>query len=63
MMTNTPVLPSIVEEKIAALEVEEIGNASIREIVQLVTSIEAATGISYIRMEMGIPGLSPLRLV
>jgi aspartate/methionine/tyrosine aminotransferase len=59
---NTPVPSSIVEEKIEALEVEEIGNASIREIVQLVSSIEAATGIKYIRMEMGIPGLPPSRI-
>ena len=58
-MRNTPVSPAVIEEKIAALEVEEIGNASIREIVQLVSSIEAATGISYVRMEMGIPGLPP----
>ena len=62
MRKNTPVPPSIVEEKIAALEVEEIGYASIREIVQLVSSIEAATGIKYIRMEMGIPGLPPSRV-
>ncbi|MEI7828504.1 MAG: pyridoxal phosphate-dependent aminotransferase [Prolixibacteraceae bacterium] len=62
MMKNTPVPPSIVDEKIAALEVEEIGNASIREIVQLVSSIEAATGIKYIRMEMGIPGLPPSKI-
>ncbi len=61
-MKNTPVPASIVEEKIAALEVEEIGHASIREIVQLVSSIEAATGIKYIRMEMGVPGLAPSRV-
>jgi len=58
-MKNTPIPEPIVEEKIAALEVDEIGYASIREIVQLVSSIEAATGIRYIRMEMGIPGLPP----
>ena len=58
-MKNTPIPESVVEEKIAALEVDEIGYASIREIVQLVSSIEAATGIKYIRMEMGIPGLPP----
>jgi aspartate/methionine/tyrosine aminotransferase len=62
MMKTTPVSPSIVDEKIAALEVEEIGSASIREIVQLVSSIEAATGIKYIRMEMGIPGLPPSKI-
>ncbi len=54
---NTPINGEIVERKIAELEVPDIGNASIREIVQLVSSIEAATGDRYIRMEMGIPGL------
>ncbi len=61
-MANTPIPPSIVEEQIAALEVDEIGYASIREIVQLVSSIEAATGIKYIRMEMGVPGLPPSKV-
>ena len=56
---NTPIDYELVEHKIEELEVPEIGNASIREIVQLVSSIEAATGERYIRMEMGIPGLPP----
>ena len=54
---KTPIDYDLVERKIEELEVPEIGNASIREIVQLVSSIEAATGERYIRMEMGIPGL------
>lgn len=61
-MKNTPIPASVVEDKITALDVDEIGNASIREIVQLVSSIEAATGVRYIRMEMGIPGLPPSRV-
>ena len=56
---NTPIDYELVVHKIEELEVPEIGNASIREIVQLVSSIEAATGERYIRMEMGIPGLPP----
>ncbi len=59
---NTPINNEIVELKIKELEVPEIGNASIREIVQLVSSIEAATGQKYIRMEMGIPGLPPAHI-
>jgi len=59
---NTPINYEIVEQKIGELEVPEIGNASIREIVQLVSSIEAATGVRYIRMEMGVPGLPPARI-
>jgi aspartate/methionine/tyrosine aminotransferase len=52
----------VVEQKIEELEVPDIGNASIREIVQLVSSIESATGDRYIRMEMGIPGLPPSKI-
>jgi len=59
---NTPINYEIVERKIAELEVPEIGNASIREIVQLVSTIEEATGERYIRMEMGVPGLLPARI-
>ena len=59
---NTPINYELVERKIKDLEVPDIGNASIREIVQLVSSIEAASGESYIRMEMGIPGLPPARI-
>jgi aspartate/methionine/tyrosine aminotransferase len=51
-----------VDQQIAELGVPEIGNASIREIVQLVGSIEAATGERYIRMEMGVPGLPPSKI-
>jgi aspartate/methionine/tyrosine aminotransferase len=59
---NTPIDSGIVELKIAELEVPEIGKASIREIVQLVSSIEEATGERYIRMEMGVPGLPPSKI-
>lgn len=59
---STPINREIVDRKIKELEVPDIGNASIREIVQLVSSIEAATGDRYIRMEMGIPGLPPSKI-
>ncbi len=62
IMKGTPINKDIVNQKIDELEVPEIGNASIREIVQLVSSIEAATGERYIRMEMGIPGLPPSKI-
>ena len=34
-----------------------LGTASIREIVKLVHQVEMATGMKYIKMEMGVPGL------
>lgn len=59
---NTPINREIVDRKIEELQVPDIGNASIREIVQLVSSIEATTGDRYVRMEMGIPGLPPSKI-
>ena len=35
----------------------DFGKASIREIKKLADDLESATGIPYVRMEMGIPGL------
>ena len=37
--------------------IPSLGSSSIREIVQLVNKIEEYTGIKFIRMEMGVPGL------
>ena len=61
-MMNTPINSDIVDLKIKELGVPDIGNASIREIVQLVSSIESVTGDRYIRMEMGVPGLPPAKV-
>jgi aspartate/methionine/tyrosine aminotransferase len=57
-MRNTPVDYNIVKSVIGESEVPNLGTASIREIVKIVNQIEKATGIKYIRMEMGVPGLS-----
>ncbi len=35
----------------------DLGKANIRDIVRLVNQLEASTGVKYIRMEMGVPGL------
>jgi len=58
-MRNTPVDFNIVKTRIEASGLPDLGTASIREIVKLVNQIESATGIKYIRMEMGVPGLLP----
>jgi len=57
-MKNTPVNPDIVNKIIADCGLKSVGNASIREIVKVVSQIEAASGIKFIRMEMGVPGLN-----
>jgi aspartate/methionine/tyrosine aminotransferase len=59
MKKNTPVDPDIVKNKIAESGLDNLGLASIREIVKLVTQIEKASEIKFVRMEMGVPGLLP----
>jgi aspartate/methionine/tyrosine aminotransferase len=56
---NTPINYKTVAAKIASSGIQNIGKASIRELVSLVNSIERVTGTKYIRMEMGVPGLAP----
>jgi len=58
-MRNTPIPYDIVKQKIAESGLQKIGRSTIREIVRLVNEIELSTGLKYIRMEMGVPGLEP----
>lgn len=62
MTLNTPVNREVVSAEIANLQLDSIGSASIREIVQLVNRVEKQTGIRYVRMEMGVPGLPPVQI-
>lgn len=57
--TDTPVEISLVNEKITELNVPVVGKATIREIKRLIDNIEKASGIKFVRMEMGVPGLPP----
>jgi hypothetical protein len=59
-MNNIPINHEIVSEKILASNLGSLGRANIREIVlSWLTGIEEATGVKFIRMEMGVPGLDP----
>jgi len=53
----TPIDAEVVSRKIMASGLNDMGQASIREIVRLAFDIEAETGDSFIHMEMGVPGL------
>ncbi len=54
---NTPINAQVVTEKIKNSSIQDMGKASIRELVKLVYDIEGETGDNFIRMEMGVPGL------
>jgi aspartate/methionine/tyrosine aminotransferase len=61
-MDNSPLNKAVVDSKIAQLRIPDVGKASIREIVALVNLVEEETGLKYIRMEMGVPGLPPSQI-
>ncbi len=54
---QTPIDFKTVQLKIKESGLQDVGKATIREIVRLVNQIEEATGDKFARMEIGIPGL------
>ncbi len=61
-MQPTPINRETVSDKIKASGLLNVGKASIRELVRLVNEIEAASGETFVRMEMGVPGLAPVQV-
>lgn len=56
--TVEPLVPQAMVEAIRQrIHIGEIGTASIREIKKLADEIEKESGLKFIRMEMGIPGI------
>ena len=56
-LVNTPIDYNLVKQKIKESKLSNVGKASIREILSLINSIEKESGVKFIRMEMGVPGL------
>lgn len=59
LMKQTPINFDIVTSAIQESNIQDLGWATIREIVRIVNTIECETGEKFIRMEMGVPGLTP----
>jgi aspartate/methionine/tyrosine aminotransferase len=59
---QTPINADIVHRRFEASGLKSVGKASIRELKKLVDLIEADSGVKFVRMEMGIPGLPPLEV-
>jgi aspartate/methionine/tyrosine aminotransferase len=55
--TQIPISTEAVRRLISTAGIPSPGSASIREINHLVNVIEETTGIKFVRMEMGVPGL------
>jgi len=57
MSSVLPISEELLSKAVARSNISDIGIATIREINHLVNFLEAETGIKFIRMEMGVPGL------
>jgi hypothetical protein len=59
---QTPINSDVVQRRLVGSGLNNLANASIREIKRLVDLIEADSGQKFVRMEMGIPGLPALQV-
>lgn len=50
---------AVIAEEMANLGVTDLAGATIRELVHLANNLEKRTGVEFIHMEMGVPGLEP----
>ncbi len=55
--TTTPIAKDIVDGLIANLGIQDFAKATIREVKQVAAMAEQQSGVEFIKMEMGIPGL------
>jgi len=54
---ETPIKKEIVDKLIAELGITDFAKATIREVKQVAAKAEKESGVEFIKMEMGIPGL------
>lgn len=54
---KVPVDKEVVNKAIEELYIKDFGKATIREVVAIAGKIEKETGLEFIHMEMGVPGL------
>ena len=56
---KTPIDKHIVDAAIEEMGIKDFAKATIREIVAVAAKAERASGQEYVKLEMGVPGLSP----
>ena len=54
---NTPINKELVDGLIAKFGIQDFAKATIREVKQVAATAEKESGVEFIKMEMGIPGL------
>lgn len=58
-MKATPIERDIIDRTIDEFQVADFGRATIREVKAIAAKAEAQSGVEFIKMEMGVPGLPP----
>ncbi|MDR0895318.1 MAG: pyridoxal phosphate-dependent aminotransferase [Prevotellaceae bacterium] len=58
-MKNSPIERNIIDNAIAAFQIKDFGKATIREVKAIAARAEEESGVEFIKMEMGVPGLPP----
>lgn len=58
-MEKTPIEKQLIDEAIEAFGINDFGKATIREVKAIAAQAETASGVEFIKMEMGVPGLPP----
>ena len=56
-MKPTPIKKDVVDKLIADFGIQDFAKATIREVKQVAAFAEKTSGVEFIKMEMGIPGL------
>ena len=56
-MKQTPIKREIIDGLIAKFGIQDFAKATIREVKQVAATAEKESGVEFIKMEMGIPGL------
>ncbi len=57
MKNNIPIDKKLTDSILEKMPFSDIGDASIRGIVKLANAVEEKSGVKFLRMEMGVPGL------
>ena len=56
-MKNTPIKKELIDKTIEDFQIADFAKATIREVQAIAANAEASSGVEFIKMEMGVPGL------
>ena len=61
-MKNTPIDKNLIDDVIKEFHISDFSKATIREVKEIASRAEAESGVEFIKMEMGVPGLPPSKI-